>query len=85
LPFTGRILNVSVFISTPFNGSGFGVDIGTNIIPNVLIPNSEIDLAFLENNYKISNIYIVEETIQATINIGIGTLGTGNFVIEFSL
>jgi hypothetical protein len=84
--FTGRVLNVTVLVETPFDGVGFSFDLGTNVTPTLLLADGLIDLTTANtNNYAIVNKAIVGETIEATINAGTGSLGTGVVIVEFAL
>jgi hypothetical protein len=84
--FTGRVLNVTVLIETPFNGTGFSFNLGTNINPSILLEDNLIDLTTPNvSNYAIINKEISGEIIQATIDAGTGSLGTGIIIVEFAL
>ncbi len=83
--FTGRILNVSVIINVPFNGTGFSINVGTVITPNLLMPDGEIDATFVGTNYKISNIAVTGQVLQANINAGTGNAGSGIIIVEYAL
>jgi hypothetical protein len=84
--FNGRVLNVTVLIETPFDGTGFSFDLGTDVTPNLLLSDSLIDLQTTGlNNYAVVNQLISGESIEATINAGTGSAGTGTVIIEFAL
>jgi len=85
-PFFGRVLNVTVQIQTPFDGSGFSMDLGTNVTFDLLLPDTLIDLQTPNlNNHAIVNQVISGEIIQATVVAGSGTLGTGVIIVEYAL